>query len=81
MNPSNDHGVYASSKAGFTQMLQYLADEVPVDRCQILSCHPGRIFTEGAAAAGFTEDSIEWDSGMLSTSSRIHSLAIGFPKR
>jgi NAD(P)-dependent dehydrogenase (short-subunit alcohol dehydrogenase family) len=80
MNPSNNYGVYATSKASFTQLLQYLADEVLADRCQILSCHPGRIFTEGAAAAGFTENSIEWDSGMLFTSSKIHLVAIGFPK-
>jgi NAD(P)-dependent dehydrogenase (short-subunit alcohol dehydrogenase family) len=65
-NPAGDHGIYGVSKASFAHMLQFLSDEVPVEQCQILSCHPGRIFTEGAVAAGYTKDSIPWDSGGFS---------------
>ncbi|KUJ24227.1 NAD(P)-binding protein [Mollisia scopiformis] len=62
VNPVGDHGVYASSKASFTHLLQVLADEVDVECCQILSYHPGRILTESAKEAGFTEESFSWDS-------------------
>jgi NAD(P)-dependent dehydrogenase (short-subunit alcohol dehydrogenase family) len=62
MNPSYDHNVYAASKGSFTHLVQLLADEVGVEKCQIISVHPGRIFTDGAKAAGYTEDSIPWDS-------------------
>ena len=74
MSPSYDHAVYAASKASFAHVAQHLADEVSVERCQIISCHPGRIFTDGAKAAGYTEDSIPWDSGRLCNTTLLGSL-------
>lgn len=54
---------YATTKCAFTHLFQCLADEVPASKCQMLSFHPGRIFSEGAVEAGFTEDTMPWDNG------------------
>jgi len=65
MNPFPGSEVYSITKGSFTHLIQHLADEVSVDRCQILSFHPGRIFSEGAVAAGYSHDTMPWDSGEL----------------
>ena len=67
MAPVGYLGAYTASKSSFTYLLQYLAGDVQVDHCQILSVHPGTVFTEGAQAAGCTEDMFEYDSGMISS--------------
>jgi NAD(P)-dependent dehydrogenase (short-subunit alcohol dehydrogenase family) len=58
---------YAASKAAFTHFVQIRADSIPAEKCQMVSCHPGRIFTDAAKVAGFTIDSMPWDSGTFST--------------
>lgn len=61
--PANGSGGYATSKAAGSFMLQTLADETPVSTMQIISLHPGSIFSDAAKAAGYKEDSIPWDNG------------------
>lgn len=62
--------VYGTSKAGFTHLLGHLAAEVDVESCQMISYHPGRIFTEGATDAGFKMETLPvWDDGKLKNSS------------
>ncbi|KIK66764.1 hypothetical protein GYMLUDRAFT_157370, partial [Collybiopsis luxurians FD-317 M1] len=44
--PSN---LYSTSKASFTALIGRVADEHPVDDVQIISFHPGILYSEGAA--------------------------------
>ena len=73
MNPSYDLAVYTASKASFAHVAQHLADEVPVEQCQTISYHPGRIFTDGAKAAEHTNNSIPWDRGRLCNTTLLRS--------
>ncbi|KAB8606259.1 hypothetical protein FH972_025888 [Carpinus fangiana] len=54
-------GLYHASKLGFASLLQQLAAERKPEEIQIISVHPGAIFTEAAAETGFTKDSFPWD--------------------
>ncbi|KAF2654657.1 short-chain dehydrogenase/reductase [Lophiostoma macrostomum CBS 122681] len=46
-NPAPHQALYSSSKAAFTALLQHVADEVESSTCQIVSIHPGVVYTEG----------------------------------
>lgn len=56
---------YGASKNAGTMVLQRIAKDVPPEELQIVSYHPGGIFTELAEQAGFTRDDPRWDEGML----------------
>jgi NAD(P)-dependent dehydrogenase (short-subunit alcohol dehydrogenase family) len=58
-----DRPNYGATKSAGTLALQQIAKDVSVDDMQIVSFHPGAIFTEGAKNAGYREDAIEWNSG------------------
>ncbi|KIK66739.1 hypothetical protein GYMLUDRAFT_157217 [Collybiopsis luxurians FD-317 M1] len=51
---------YASSKGAFVALLGRIAHERPVEDVQIISFHPGSIFTE-TAAKSMNKDAIKWD--------------------
>ena len=44
---------YASSKSAFASALQHLAIETPIEHAQIISFHPGFIYS----------DDLDWDDG------------------
>ncbi|KAL7940868.1 hypothetical protein V8C42DRAFT_355944 [Trichoderma barbatum] len=55
------HPNYSASKSAGTMVLQQIAKGVSADDMQIVSFHPGAIFTSANKAAGFTETSMNWD--------------------
>lgn len=46
-------------------LVQQIAKDVPPEELQIVSYHPGGIFTELAEHAGFKKDDPRWDDGKL----------------
>lgn len=58
-----DAGVYSASKNAFMALLHHIAIQTPVEKVQILSFHPGRIFTEAAERGGYNEKDYNWDDG------------------
>lgn len=46
----------------FNSVLQNLADEAPAEKLQIISIHPGSLFTEAAQKSGYDENTIPWDT-------------------
>lgn len=59
VNPTIRHSsAYNTTKQCFTSVLQPFADEVPVEKCQILSVHPGIIVTE--STADFKDAALPW---------------------
>lgn len=56
---------YGASKNAGTMLLQRIAKDVPPEDLQIVSYHPGGIFTELAEQVGLTRDDHRWDEGML----------------
>jgi NAD(P)-dependent dehydrogenase (short-subunit alcohol dehydrogenase family) len=64
-NPLPLQGAYGASKAALSSLFQHLAEEIPAEKVQIVSFHPGAIFTPGARRnAGLDETSLPWDDGM-----------------
>lgn len=55
----------AATKAAFANLFQNIADETDVERAQMISFHPGTIFTEGSLTAGFKKDTWFYDDGRL----------------
>lgn len=56
---------YGASKNAGTMLLQRIAKDVPPEDLQIVSYHPGGVFTELAEQVGLTRDDPRWDEGML----------------
>jgi NAD(P)-dependent dehydrogenase (short-subunit alcohol dehydrogenase family) len=54
---------YGLTKHSAQLGLQLMAQQNPPEKMQIVSYHPGAIFTESAIKQGWTEDSIPWDHG------------------
>ncbi|KIK66738.1 hypothetical protein GYMLUDRAFT_157085 [Collybiopsis luxurians FD-317 M1] len=52
--------VYASSKGAFVALLGRIANERPVEDVQIISFHPGAIYTE-TTAKSMSKDAIKWE--------------------
>ena len=50
-------------KGSQTLMVQLIADEVDPNELQVVSFHPGTIFSETAEKAGLSRDSFPWDNG------------------
>lgn len=60
MYPSLQQSTYSTSKSAFTTLLGHIANERSVEDLQIVSYHPGALYTESAAEA-FTKDAFPWD--------------------
>ncbi|KAI0387933.1 NAD(P)-binding protein [Hypomontagnella monticulosa] len=56
---------YGLTKNAGALAMQLIAQDVPVEKMQVLSYHPGAIFTDAARKAGFGEDSMAWDDPVL----------------
>ncbi|KPI40251.1 uncharacterized protein AB675_7699 [Cyphellophora attinorum] len=56
---------YNLMKNAGTLAMQQIARDVPGEKTQIVSFHPGGVFTEASKAAGFTVDMWDWDDEML----------------
>ncbi|KAJ5746496.1 hypothetical protein N7520_011678 [Penicillium odoratum] len=56
---------YASSKSAFASALQHLATETPLERAQIISFHPGFIYSDGMKSIGCTPQDLDWDDENL----------------
>ncbi|KAI0205875.1 short-chain dehydrogenase [Astrocystis sublimbata] len=52
---------YGLTKHSVQLGLQLIAQDTPSEELQIISYHPGAIFTENAQGKGYTEDMIPWD--------------------
>jgi NAD(P)-dependent dehydrogenase (short-subunit alcohol dehydrogenase family) len=55
-------GTYVSSKSAFAMLLQNIASEIPKNVMQIISFHPGGIYSETQSKI-CEKDSWEWDDG------------------
>ncbi|KAH8821895.1 hypothetical protein F5884DRAFT_769348 [Xylogone sp. PMI_703] len=58
---SKNQSTYCLSKNACALLLQIVAQETDLSEVQIVSFHPGAIFTPGAKSVGWTEDTIPWD--------------------
>lgn len=56
---------YGASKNAGTMLLQRIAKDVLPEDLQIVSYHPGGIYTELAEQVGLAQDDPRWDEGML----------------
>ncbi|GIJ99558.1 hypothetical protein Aspvir_001692 [Aspergillus viridinutans] len=56
---------YAATKSAGTMLVQQIAKDVPPEELQIVSYHPGGVFTELAELAGFKKDDPRWDDENL----------------
>jgi NAD(P)-dependent dehydrogenase (short-subunit alcohol dehydrogenase family) len=54
---------YSLTKTSGTLSIQMLADSISVDEMQILSIHPGMMYTEPVKAQGVPEDAFPFDDG------------------
>lgn len=58
---------YGASKSAGTILVQQIAKRVSPDGLQIVSFHPGSIFTAAAETAGYTRETLDWDDGKYTT--------------
>lgn len=56
---------YTASKSAGAMAMQMFAHGVAPEKLQMISYHPGQIFTAPAKAVGFTEDTMTWDDADL----------------
>ncbi|KIK66737.1 hypothetical protein GYMLUDRAFT_37863 [Collybiopsis luxurians FD-317 M1] len=63
--PSANQNTYNSSKLAFTSLVGRIADERKVDDVQIISYHPGALYSEGASKH-VPKDILKWDDSMSS---------------
>ncbi|KAJ3850545.1 short-chain dehydrogenase/reductase [Lentinula lateritia] len=64
MNPAPGQNPYVTSKAAFTALLGRIADEHPVEDVQIISFHPGVLYSE-TVAKHIDKDVFDWDEMAL----------------
>ncbi|KAK0658081.1 hypothetical protein B0T16DRAFT_315651 [Cercophora newfieldiana] len=60
-----DRPEYGLTKASGTLAIQYVAQEVPADKMQVVSFHPGMVFTEPWVVLGATPDLFTFDDPAL----------------
>ena len=66
---------YSVSKNAAAILLQQIAKDVSSSKMQIVSFHPGAIYTDAAKRAGWPAD-YDWDNGMIFfAASRLSSVA------
>ncbi|KAF9073203.1 short-chain dehydrogenase/reductase [Rhodocollybia butyracea] len=63
LHPAPDT-VYATTKTAFTSLMGRIADERPVEDVQIISIHPGMLYSESVAKM-FDKSLFKWDSFAL----------------
>ncbi|KAL4881160.1 NAD(P)-binding protein [Aspergillus karnatakaensis] len=63
MAPTNLN--YGASKNAAALLLQLITREIPPDKLQILSFHPGAILTQSARDHGYDENTLPWDDENL----------------
>ncbi|WQF87905.1 Putative short-chain dehydrogenase/reductase SDR, NAD(P)-binding domain superfamily [Colletotrichum destructivum] len=56
---------YGSSKSAGTMLLQRIAKDISADDLQIVSYHPGGVYTDLAASLGIPKDAYPWDDENL----------------
>ncbi|KAI3332200.1 NAD(P)-binding protein [Xylariaceae sp. AK1471] len=56
-----NYPAYGLTKHAGQLTLQLIAQDTPPEKMQVVSFHPGAIFTDAAKGSGWTEDSIPWD--------------------
>jgi len=54
---------YTFSKLTGTLFVQLLSIQVPIEELQVVSFHPGAIFSDGTRDMGLTEDVFPFDQG------------------
>lgn len=59
------YGGYGATKNAGTMTVQMIARGVSPDDMQVLSFHPGVVFTESVEKAGVTKETFDWDDGMI----------------
>ncbi|TGJ79123.1 hypothetical protein E0Z10_g9649 [Xylaria hypoxylon] len=52
---------YGLTKHAGQLTLQLIAQDTPPEKMQVVSYHPGAIFTDAAKSSGWTEDALPWD--------------------
>ncbi|KAM4061066.1 short chain dehydrogenase [Hirsutella rhossiliensis] len=57
--------LYSASKSAAAMLLQMLAKDVDPDEMQVVSFHPGGVFTEAVSSYGFYEDDFDWDDANM----------------
>lgn len=55
---------YSASKNAGTLLAQQIAKGISADDMQVVSYHPGAIYTPGNQAIGFKVSDFDWDDGM-----------------
>ncbi|KAJ8124318.1 hypothetical protein O1611_g9324 [Lasiodiplodia mahajangana] len=58
---ASDYLGYGLTKHSGQLLLQLIAQDTPPEKMQIVSYHPGAIYTESAKASGWAEDALPWD--------------------
>ncbi|KAF5344308.1 hypothetical protein D9757_014032 [Collybiopsis confluens] len=64
MYPSTNSDTYTSSKTAWMAMLGRIADQAKVDELQIISYHPGALYSEGASK-NIEKHLVNWDDMSL----------------
>jgi NAD(P)-dependent dehydrogenase (short-subunit alcohol dehydrogenase family) len=59
------YGGYGATKNAGTMMVQMIARGVSPDDMQVLSFHPGVVYTESVAKAGVPREAFNWDDGKI----------------
>lgn len=54
---------YSASKNAGTMVMQQIAKDVSASDMQVISFHPGVIFTPSARNAGLSKEAVDWDDG------------------
>ncbi|KIK66730.1 hypothetical protein GYMLUDRAFT_238966 [Collybiopsis luxurians FD-317 M1] len=65
MYPTPTRTAYSSSKTAFMALLGHIADERKVDDLQIISYHPGSLYSEAATKIDIPRDLVNWDEMSL----------------
>ncbi|KAI1347350.1 putative short-chain dehydrogenase [Xylaria sp. FL0043] len=52
---------YGLTKNAGQLTMQLIAQQTPAEKMQVVSYHPGALYTEAAKASGWTEDALPWD--------------------
>ncbi|KAJ4483539.1 hypothetical protein J3R30DRAFT_3449227 [Lentinula aciculospora] len=60
MHPAKNQNPYTSSKAAFTAIIGRVADEHPIEDVQIISFHPGALYSEGVSKR-VDKSLLKWD--------------------
>lgn len=63
VTPNNPN--YNLTKNSGSLLLQQIAKDISPEKLQIISFHPGTIFTDAARKAGYNQASLAWNDGKL----------------